>query len=253
MPGGAWALGARHRAGRRSQRMTGRFRADCSDFRQRYPSRAPLSSRPHPRMRMPNADYRLYYWPEIQGRERPSCPRRCRRLLRCGQISKRPRRRDGGAFGPARTQGYRRPRSRRQYCGMAISTSAKRWPSAAISRRHGLMPSGAGRWKARSNFTHDCRLCGRDPRHPSPHRGIALLRRTERGGAPTFGDISRGALTKFLGYFERVLAHNTVSDGRWLVGGDCSRRLSLFQVITGLEYAFPNALAAVEAVPSCSP
>jgi glutathione S-transferase len=51
-------------------------------------------------------------------------------------------------------------------------------------------------------------------------------------------------LPKFLGYFARVLDRNPRG---WLVGrrlgyGD----LSLFQVVEGLRYAFPNALARVE-------
>ena len=53
-------------------------------------------------------------------------------------------------------------------------------------------------------------------------------------------------LSRYLGYFERVLALNTDSGGRWLAGADCSHAdLSLFQVIAGLEYAFPNTLGAV--------
>jgi glutathione S-transferase len=55
-------------------------------------------------------------------------------------------------------------------------------------------------------------------------------------------------LPKFLGYFERVLARNASSGSRWLVGADCSHGdLSLFQIVAGLRYAFPNALSAAEA------
>lgn len=51
-------------------------------------------------------------------------------------------------------------------------------------------------------------------------------------------------LPKFLGYFERVLAR---SGARALVGADVSYvDLSLFQVVEGLRYAFPRAMAAVE-------
>lgn len=49
-------------------------------------------------------------------------------------------------------------------------------------------------------------------------------------------------MPKFLGYFEAVLAANKKSRGRWLVGRDCTTvDLSLFQVLEGLAYAFPNA------------
>ncbi|MEW6443024.1 MAG: glutathione S-transferase family protein [bacterium] len=54
-------------------------------------------------------------------------------------------------------------------------------------------------------------------------------------------------MPKFLSYFERVLARNGAGRGRYLVG---SRRsypdLSAFQVIAGLRYAFPNAMARFE-------
>ncbi|MCZ6890134.1 MAG: glutathione S-transferase [Gammaproteobacteria bacterium] len=48
-------------------------------------------------------------------------------------------------------------------------------------------------------------------------------------------------LPKFMDYFERVLEQA----GQWLVGGACTCvDLSLFQVVAGLNYAFPNALGA---------
>ena len=52
-------------------------------------------------------------------------------------------------------------------------------------------------------------------------------------------------LPKFLGYFERVLSRNSRSD--WLVGSRLTYAdLSLFQVVAGLRYAFPNAMASLE-------
>jgi glutathione S-transferase len=53
-------------------------------------------------------------------------------------------------------------------------------------------------------------------------------------------------LGKFLGYFERVLVAN---GGKVLVGGDVTYvDLSLFQMIEGLRYAFPRAMKAAEAL-----
>jgi glutathione S-transferase len=50
-----------------------------------------------------------------------------------------------------------------------------------------------------------------------------------------------GRLPKFLGYFEGVLVR---SGGRWMVGGALSYvDLSMFQVVAGLRYAFPRAMA----------
>ena len=51
---------------------------------------------------------------------------------------------------------------------------------------------------------------------------------------------------KFLGYFERVLAQNGAGD-RYLVGRRLSHAdLSLFQVVAGMRYAFPRAMARLE-------
>jgi glutathione S-transferase len=57
----------------------------------------------------------------------------------------------------------------------------------------------------------------------------------------------RDRLPKYLGWLERVLARNRRSNGQWLVGSKCSYvDLSAFQVVAGLRYAFPNAMARVE-------
>jgi glutathione S-transferase len=49
-------------------------------------------------------------------------------------------------------------------------------------------------------------------------------------------------LPRFLSYFEDVLARNTRARGRFLVGNSLTYAdLSMFQTLTGLEYAFPTA------------
>ncbi len=51
---------------------------------------------------------------------------------------------------------------------------------------------------------------------------------------------------KYLGYFEKVLANNPRGD-TWLIGTDVAYAdLSLFQVVEGLRYAFPRAMARQE-------
>src|SRR5699024_8863249 len=53
-------------------------------------------------------------------------------------------------------------------------------------------------------------------------------------------------LPKYLGYFSRVLERNP-SGGNHLAGGELSYAdLSLYQVIVGLRYAFPNAMTDLE-------
>jgi glutathione S-transferase len=50
-------------------------------------------------------------------------------------------------------------------------------------------------------------------------------------------------IPKYLGWLEHVLRRNARSESRWLVGGDCTYAdLSAFQVVAGLDYAFPNAM-----------
>ena len=54
-------------------------------------------------------------------------------------------------------------------------------------------------------------------------------------------------MPKYLGWLERVLERNRESDGRWLVGAHLSYvDLSAFQMIEGLRYAFPRAMARLE-------
>jgi glutathione S-transferase len=53
----------------------------------------------------------------------------------------------------------------------------------------------------------------------------------------------RERIPLFLRYLDRALDSNPAGGGRWLVGGACSYvDLSVFQVIAGLRYAFPNAM-----------
>jgi glutathione S-transferase len=60
------------------------------------------------------------------------------------------------------------------------------------------------------------------------------------------GHFRRERMTKFLGYFERVLASNKRGRSRHAVGNQLSYvDLSLFQVMAGLAYAFPKTLAGL--------
>jgi glutathione S-transferase len=57
----------------------------------------------------------------------------------------------------------------------------------------------------------------------------------------------RERIPKYLGWLERILERNAKSRSRWLVGrGRTYVDLSAFQVVEGLRFAFPNAMAALE-------
>src|SRR2546428_564453 len=81
-------------------------------------------------------------------------------------------------------------------------------------------------------------------------RGEFVRLLLEEAGAE-YVDVARArggmaAMMRFLA--GKVLARNAKSDGRWLVGRDLTYvDLSAFQVVEGLRYAFPNAMARIEA------
>jgi glutathione S-transferase len=60
-------------------------------------------------------------------------------------------------------------------------------------------------------------------------------------------DFVKERLPKYLGWLERMLERNRRSGGRWLIGaGRTYVDLSVFQVVAGLRYALPHAMAAIE-------
>ena len=59
-------------------------------------------------------------------------------------------------------------------------------------------------------------------------------------------DFLKSRAPKYLGYFEKVLARNTAGDGHLVRGQLTYPDLSLFQVVAGMRYAFPRAMARLE-------
>jgi glutathione S-transferase len=54
-------------------------------------------------------------------------------------------------------------------------------------------------------------------------------------------------MPKYFGWLEKILERNQDSGGQWLVGANCTYAdLSVFQIVDGLRYAFPNAMARLE-------
>ncbi len=115
-----------------------------------------------------------------------------------------------------------------------------------LGERHGLAPrSDAGRlWTHQLQLTvADLIAEVHDTHHPIASSLYYADQRSEaRRRARHFVD---ERLPKYLGYFERVLAANPRGP-RHLVGGSLTYvDLSMFQVIDGLRYAFPQAMRRI--------
>lgn len=116
-----------------------------------------------------------------------------------------------------------------------------------LGGRHALAPAAeAGRL-----WTHQLQLTiadflgeAHDTHHPI---GSGLYYHEQKKEARRrAADFLRNRVPKFLGHFERVLTLNP-RGSRFLVGGKLTYAdLSLFQVLSGLRYAFPRAIAKAE-------
>jgi glutathione S-transferase len=113
-----------------------------------------------------------------------------------------------------------------------------------LGPRHGLAPTAeAGRL-----WVHELQLTMADfvaEIHDTHHPvGSGLYYEDQKKEARRRADdFLENRAPKFLGYFERVLSRNARGD-RYLVGAKLSYAdLSMFQIIAGLSYAFPRAMA----------
>jgi glutathione S-transferase len=114
-----------------------------------------------------------------------------------------------------------------------------------IGAHHGLAPADeAGRL-----WTHQLQLSVTDfikEIHDTHHPiGAAFYYEEQKAEAKRYTEnFLKLRATKFLNYFESVLARN---GGQHLVGGALTYAdLSLFQLVAGLRYAFPRAMARLE-------
>lgn len=116
-----------------------------------------------------------------------------------------------------------------------------------LGSRHNLAPAGeAGRlWAHQLQLTiADFVVEIHDTHHPI---ASGLYYQDQRKEAKRrAADFLQSRAPKFLGYLETVLARNQAGD-RHLVGARTSYcDLSLFQLVAGLRYAFPRAMARLE-------
>jgi glutathione S-transferase len=115
-----------------------------------------------------------------------------------------------------------------------------------LGSRHGLAPKDeAGRlWTQQLQLTiADFLVEIHDTHHPVA-AGL-YYEDQKREAQRRAADFLSNRMPKFLGYFEQVLARNPRGD-RYLVGARLTYAdLSMFQIIAGLQFAFPRAMARV--------
>lgn len=116
-----------------------------------------------------------------------------------------------------------------------------------LGRRHGLAPSSeSGRTRAMqfqltiTDFVAEIH----DAHHPLGAGFYYEEQRTE--AARRSGYFLEERLPKFLGWFERLIAANAAESGCTIGRRITHVDLSLFQIVEGLRYAFPRAMARRE-------
>jgi glutathione S-transferase len=196
--------------------------------------------------------YELFYWPGIPGRgefvrlafEDAGVP--------YDDVGRRPARQGGGAAAVARlleSEGpfltpLGPPVLRHGRVLVAHTAAILLW----VAPRIGVVPrSEASRLRAHQLQLTITDLLAEvhDTHHPI---GVSLHYEDQREEAARRAALFRGErIPMFLRYFDRALASSPGGRGRWLVGSGCSYAdLSLFQVVAGLRYAFPRAMARHE-------
>jgi glutathione S-transferase len=112
-----------------------------------------------------------------------------------------------------------------------------------LGAHHGLAPADEGGrlWVNQLQLTlADLVGEAHDVHHPI---GVSLFYEDQQDAAKACAKPFReDRMPKYLGYFEQIL-----QAGEWVAGADLSYAdLSLFQVVRGLQYAFPNAMRRLE-------
>jgi len=195
---------------------------------------------------MRDAPYELYYWPTIQGRgefvrlalEAAGAP--------YDDIARRPkgmaammRMMDGGTA--KKRGGSPEPFAPPFLKSGALVIAQTATILAYLGARHGLAPDDeAGRFAAQQLQLTISDLLGETHDTHHPIAGGLYYEDQKREAKRRSLDFVKTRLPKYLGYFERVLARN---GGTFLVGDALSYvDLSAFQMLAGLEYAFPHAM-----------
>jgi glutathione S-transferase len=192
--------------------------------------------------------YELYYWPEIQGRGEFVRLALEEAAADYVDIARMPQRSRMGV--PALVRLLENRAIGRPPFALPVLKAGKQIIAQTanillfLGPRLGLTPqSEAGRlWAHQLQLTiadfvtevHDCH---------HPIAGGLYYEEQKREAKRRAEDFRAERLPKFLNYFETVMTRNAGS-GRYMIGAHLSYvDLSMFQVIAGLNYAFPRAMA----------
>ena len=184
--------------------------------------------------------YRLYYWPGIPGRGEF-----IRLTLEAGGADYVDVGRERGAAAVAEAMEACRPpyappflEADRQLIGQTANIQHFLGPRLGLAPEH----EASQRWALQLELTiADLVVEAHDVHHPISSELFYEEQQDEARRAAEVFVTER--LPKFLGYFERVLDSNG-GGAPWMVGRSLSHvDLSMFQVLTGLDYAFPSAMA----------
>jgi glutathione S-transferase len=119
---------------------------------------------------------------------------------------------------------------------------------AFLARRLGLVPADeALRAEANQIQLTIADLVGEAHDTHHPIAGSLYYEDQRREAKRRARNFVKERMPRYLGWLEDVLTRNTPSKNQWLVGrGLTYVDLSAFQVVEGLRYAFPNAMARME-------
>lgn len=189
--------------------------------------------------------YQLWYWPGIPGRGEF-----VRLALEAGGIPYRDLAREAGDEGfKAVSAALGEPRDNPPFAPPFLIAGDKVIGQTAaillfLGDKHGLAPTDeAGRlWANQCQLTiADMVAEAHDTHHPVSLSSYYREQKPE--AARRAADFRNQRIPKYLGWFERILARR----GPWLGGEGWSYAdLSLFQLVEGLRFAFPRAMAKAE-------
>ena len=194
--------------------------------------------------------YELYYWPSIQGRGEFVRLALEEAGARYVDVAREPAKKGGEGAMMRLLDGSRikRPPFAPPFLKagkLIIAQTAN--ILMFLGAHHNLAPAGeAGRlWANQLQLTiADLVQEVHDTHHPISGNLYYEDQRPE--AKRRAADFLKSRIPKYLGYFETVLAHNSSAKG-FLIGGKLTYPdLSLFQIVSGLRYAFPRAMARIE-------